>query len=328
MAGSLFPSDQSGVFWTAVGMIGLVFFGITLSLITDGGMGGWTVKEGASDMEIGEARIQALSLELDRLHRLEEERNAEQEFSAELLGRIEVLVARTVEVEELEVGVELEKEAIERIGKEYDGYQLAYRDWLWQDALRRRFDELTSKDGKVYKGMSITKVTAEGIGIRHDSGAANIPARLLPKKLRDELLLDLVESQRLIDERREAELAAIKKRREAKAPKPKPPTPRRITRTPSGRARDVAERPQVIMALREQIAGLAGRLSQLRQDLEEARMRASGAGKARSAPGSLETWGGRKARLARIEARAEAQISVLRMRLREIDPSYRTPQDR
>ena len=314
------------------GMIVLVLFGVSVSLVVDSGtrvLGG-EKQSGASIAAIAEGRLRGLEAELERLQQAEHTHAGRKVVSAQLLEVIQVLAKQTVEVEELEAAVETQREWITKGADEFRVYQVEYRNRLWRKAVGRKFEVLTCQDQRVFRGVSISEVSAEGIRIQHESGAAILPVLVLPATLRGELMLDLVESQGVINARREAEMAAAKKRREARN-QPVVPKPDRSRPRPNRREQDPVvdsvDRVE-ILTLRQQISVMEARLTGLESELGNARSRARGSGRSRSAPGSLETWDERASRLARVKVRAELQLAQLQDRLWVIDESYREERKR
>lgn len=51
----------------------------------------------------------------------------------------------------------------------------------------KKFETLTTVDGKIYKGVIVTKVLPDGITIRHESGARLIPFEKLPLVIQNQL---------------------------------------------------------------------------------------------------------------------------------------------
>ena len=82
----MFPADQSGLWGLVLSMVGLILFGVTVTLVVDGDLtlGGADASSDAGELEEQEATLLALGLELERLQQLEQDSGERNRISAEL----------------------------------------------------------------------------------------------------------------------------------------------------------------------------------------------------------------------------------------------------
>jgi predicted RNase H-like nuclease (RuvC/YqgF family) len=62
---------------------------------------------------------------------------------------------------------------------DYSRYRTRFLDWTWQAAVGESIGSLRTLDGRDYHNAVISRVTADGIEIRHDHGVARIGSGLL-----------------------------------------------------------------------------------------------------------------------------------------------------
>ena len=171
--------------------------------------------------------------------------------------------------------------------------------------------------------MKIKSINALGLSFTDESGPKRIDYQELPQEMRDYYQFgeEEAEAARARELEIEKGVADRIKKGEAKAEIARP------NRREQDPVVDSVDRVE-ILTLRQQISVMEARLTGLESELGNARSRARGSGRSRSAPGSLETWDERASRLARVKVRAELQLAQLQDRLWVIDESYREERKR
>lgn len=100
---------------------------------------------------------------------------------------------------------ELEK-GVSALREEWEDYKNRYRAQVREAAVGTRMPELRTADGKVFKAVEISKVTAIGVDIRHQDGLGRVSFEQLPPELQD--LYQFDKAQMLAEASREEEARA------------------------------------------------------------------------------------------------------------------------
>lgn len=194
------------------GVIGLImalivllgFGGLSILALEDGGQGGGKslaaiVRDNEREIQASRSRIEIGDVTLARVPRLKEVSEnlaAAKERNNVLSTGISSMVANAGG---LEKGVAALKE-------EWEDYKNRYRAQVREAAVGTKMPELRTADGKVFKEVEISKVTAIGVDIRHQDGLGRVGFELLPPELQD--LYQFDKAQMIAEASREEETRA------------------------------------------------------------------------------------------------------------------------
>ena len=80
--------------------------------------------------------------------------------------------------------------AIAALEHEFADYRAKVRDHVWREAVGQQIGTLITRSGREYRQVSIRRVTAMGLEIRHQDGSARIPVADLSQTLHDRFAWD------------------------------------------------------------------------------------------------------------------------------------------
>jgi hypothetical protein len=246
----------------------------------------------------------------------------------------EPLLGQGASLKELQNGSEDREDRIEALLEEketvaaalsvsvtaFGEYQAQYRQQIRSDAAGEKYAELVSLDGRIFQNVTIGRVSAAGIDIRHSKGTL----RLLPDELppswqerfqwKEEEVADHLKKE--LARQRQHDQFVDRKTKEANPP-PAPVKP--APKEKKGKVAANLPNPEV-EALRQAVIDARQRLLHARSEASRARSEAA-TSKGRSVPGSLETWAERAQRMEASSARLHAQYMSARGRLATIAPN-------
>lgn len=314
--------EQSGMVGMLVGIIVLVFVGIFLSLMMDKRFS--FTKKGNSLVElIAEEKV------------LFDETTSELARTREKWVReYEPLLGQGASLKELQDSSQDRERRIEALQEEraavlagldaavdtYSEYQGRYRQQVRSDAAGEKHPELVSLDGRIFRNVTIGRVWAAGIDIRHSEGTL----RLLPNELppswqerfqwKEEEVVGQLEKERA----RQHQHDQFVDQKAKAASTPLPP----VKAEPSVKKGKIpANQPDPeVEGLRQAVADARQRLQQARSEASRARSEAASS-KGRSVPGSLETWAERAQRMEAASAKLHSQYMSARGKLATIAPN-------
>ncbi|MEK7952629.1 hypothetical protein [Luteolibacter soli] len=288
-------SDQSGTVGFLVGIIVLVFAGICFSMMVDKR---FKFATGKADLE---AAILDEGHQLEDLRRQEktardelEQRGRLKDQPAELEKAKQAASSTTEQLKELRAQQASLAEAVKAEKSEFAAYRTTYRKQLRQAAAGEKLPELQVMSGKVYRDVTIRRVTATGMEVSHAQGSSSIAAD------------DLADSWRERFQWNAEEIAAALEEEKANEPKPDArPVPVKQQKpekgfSPAKQAQQDAEKK--FASLRRDMAEAKRRLDRAETEVSRARNEAL-TNKGKTVPGSLETW---PERITRLEAASEA----------------------
>ena len=305
-----------------VGIIVLVFAGIFFSLMADKRFSFSKNRNSISGL-VAEERQELESLKT-QLAKTREEWTREYE---PLLGQGDSLVKLTGDCKAGKRRLEALKEERDAISSEvkaaldaFDDYQGRYRQQVRSEAAGEKFPELISRSGRVFKNVTIIRVSAAGIEIRHEEGSSRLsPDDLAPlwseRFQWDEGELERqLKNERLREERHGRFVEEESNKADAPLPPPKP--------TKSKKDKKEEENPNDVRVeiLRQAVIDSRHRLNQARTEASRARMEAR-SNKGRSVPGSLETWAERATRMETASIKLHAQYMSARGKLAAVAPN-------
>jgi hypothetical protein len=315
-------NDNSGMVGFLVGIIILVFAGIFFSLLAD-------KRFSFSSNRISlESTIRDEKVELDSLKsRLETAREHWRKHCEPLSSQgdsvSEVaasLRANQARVKGLREEVTAAKAELATVTEDYEEYRSRYRQQVRGAASEEQLGELKSRTGRTYTNVTIRKVSAAGIEIRHDQGIS----RLLPEELdpawherfqwtRDEVTKTLEEEKarqdrhnRFVDQKNAASAGPEEKPRKSNS-KPK-------------RAKKETKADPRLAGLREEVRETRSRYMSAQSEASRARSEAS-MNRGKSVPGSLETWSERAIRMESAAGRLRSQYMAARGKLAAMAPT-------
>lgn len=303
-------NEQSGTVGFLIGIIVLVFVGIAFSLLVDKrfrfSSGRATLEETVQDQK---RIVERMEGRLETLRREWEKEVRPFEGQAEEIKITRETVRSTAgELVRLQERRKLLEEQILSADKAFRDYRTGYRKQVRLAAAGEELGELSSRGGRTYQGVTITRVIPEGMEIRHSHGIS----RLRPE--------DLAPSWQERFQWHPEELQ-------------KPPVPAKapeavVAEVP---AEEAAEDP--VSPEEQAAAAEARKLAALRRDVTEARRFASKAeaelararsesrnARGASVPGSLETWADKVRRLESTAAKFQAQLATARGKLAAAAP--------
>lgn len=303
-------SDQSGTVALLVGIIVLVFAGICFSLMADKR---FKFSSGKADLEAAitdeRVRLEALRRQTE-IARDEYEEKARRANQPALMDKARQAVSTTgdrirelrTQLADLTKGVEAEKAA-------FAEYRVRFRKQIRQAAVGEKLPQLEMAGGKVFQGVTIRRVTADGMEVSHSEGSL----RLRPE--------DLADSWRQRFQWGADDLAL--------APKPKPVAEKPEEKKTSGRQEPVkqeqaksgaAEKPNKELGnARRDVSEARRRLERAELDVSRVRAEAEKSN-VKTVPGSSESW---NERIKRLEDGCDAfrsQYMEARGRLAKVSP--------
>ncbi len=313
-------SDNSGMVGFLVGIIVLVFAGILFSLMADKRFS-FSSSKISLEQQIAEEKTELESvkarLESARKHWREEceplsgQGSAAQSIAAEVK-------ANTARLAALPAEKDAAKAELSAATASFEDYRSRYRQQARAAAVGEHLDELKSRSGKVYKDVTIRRVSSTGLEIRHEHGPATLQPEDLDATWQDRFQWSREEIAKARDEQRanqERHDQAVGGSREDDAGKPASPAAapnvNPATASPGG---------EKLQTLREQLIEARTRYRTAQSEASRARIEASGSGRDRSPPGSLETWSQRATRLESAASKLRGQYMTARGKLSAAAP--------
>ena len=175
-------SRGPGVIGMLFAILVLVGFGLLFTLVFDESGGGKSLAAVIRDNRVRIASDRsALEIGEARLAKAGEYREAEAKLS-EIGSKIGFLRTRIAE-EETEAVTVRERIAVSK--ERFEDYKNEYRAFVRTEAEGSKLDSLETGDGKTFANVSIRKVTAVGIDIRHRDGLTRIEYEELPEEMQD-----------------------------------------------------------------------------------------------------------------------------------------------
>ena len=308
-------SDHSATIAFLVGIVVLVFAGIVFSLLVDKrfkfssgrAVLGDEVNDGALQLEKLKFRIDVSKEQWRK--QVQPLAGQEQQLKA-LSGDVLVSGEKLGELRERWVSLNDEVTAGNRLFRDYRD---EYRRQARSAANGEKLAELTSLSGRTYNDVTISRVTVDGLEIRHAEGIS---------RLRPEDLDDSWHDRFQWSPEEQAEVPEA----------PKPPVsgdPDPAGKPESGLPETIAEQEEAkkLAGLRREVSEALRFLDKAEAELARARAEA-GAKRGRSVPGSLETWAEKVKRMESLNAKFREQYVAARAKLAAAapdDPLLRMP---
>jgi hypothetical protein len=314
-------SDQSGMVGFLVGIIVLVFVGIGFSLVVDKR---FRFSSGKAELQ---QTITDEKHQLDTLRRQTDfARKGHQEKSQPLmdqpaeLEKVKLAASTSAgRVKELREQQAALKDSVEADKSAFAEYRATFRKQARQAAAGEKLAQLEVIGGKVYRDVTIRRVTSAGMEVVHSQGVL----RLSPDDLGDswhqrfqwdaEETAETVHGEKAAADQHEKQVEKqLQGRQEpVKQEKPEPEL------SPEKLAKQEADKK--LASLRREVTDAKRRLE--RAEMEASRARSdSMSSRARSVPGSLETWGERITRLESATEAFRSQYMAARGRLATVAP--------
>jgi hypothetical protein len=315
-------SDNSGMVGFLVGIIVLVFAGILFSLMADKRFRFSNnrisiedqVAEGANELADAKTRLENLR----KTWRESYEPLASQGNSAQTAAAaVKAGEARLAALREEKTAAAA---AVSAATLAFDDYTGRYRVQVRGAAVGEKLPELKSRSGKVYKDVTIRKVSAAGIEILHEHGNS----RLLPEDLEPSWherfqwsraeVLKVLEDERLRQERHNQLV-------DGGGDDANPPGKGSGKPKPKDKDKDKAEpEDSKLQDLREEVMQTRNRYLAAQNEAIRARSEADGYNRGKSVPGSLETWAQRASRLEGVASKLRGQYMTARGKLAALAP--------
>ena len=317
----LSTDDHSGVFSFMLGIIVLVMAGVGLSIVVDK-----RLKYSSGSVKFEKEMV----LETSELEGL----IARREDAARHLGEAEKrhgsgIATGGVGPEEmetmkewksvLEVTQERLRESIIKLDKDFAEYRTDYLRRMRQSAIGESLGNITLRNGREYKQVTINQVTDVGLEIRHADGIARIKASDLDKKMHDRFQWTDVYRRKILKSETEIQIdvSGGEVERGAEAPAETSGHTTSVERRLASRgASEAAELP----SLRRAVSDWRRRVEKLSADRAEAQSRASYGNQA-SVPGRLETWTARSDRIGNELVRAQGALTLAEANLTAVAPN-------
>lgn len=311
-------NEQSGTVGFLVGIIVLVFAGIVFSLLADKrfkfSSGKASLEENVND---GKRQVAKLEARLEASKELWKKRVQPLEKQPDELkaaaDRARETGSRLVSLRQRLKAVEAELLAADDA---FRGYRDQYRKQVRLAAIGEELPELQARGGRTYSKVTVTRVTADGVDFKHSQGIS----RLRPEDL-DESWLERFQWHP--EEQPKAAPAVPAPQVVAVEPAGKPSEE---TLSPEEGAKEAAEKK--LAGLRRDVGEALRFLQKAEGELARARAEAQ-TNRARSVPGSLETWADKVKRMESLAEKFRAQYVAARGKLATAapdDPLLRTPE--
>jgi hypothetical protein len=310
-------SDNSGMVGFLVGIIVLVFAGIVFSLMADKRFRFSSSKISLEEKiteEKHELETIKSQLETSRKHwrdhcePLASQGSAAQSASADVKASAARLAGLRGEKGAAEA-------AVTAATANFDEYRNQYRQQVRAAAAGQQLAELRSRTGRVYKNVTIRKVTAAGIEIRHDEGNTRLLAEDLDASWHDRFQWTRDEVAKTLDDERARQERHNQFVEEARDDAATPPPPVKSTTSKPPNPGD-----EKLQVLREEVIEARNRYRSAQSEATRARIEAGSSGRGRSVPGALETWAERAARMETAAAKLRSQYMSARGKLAAVAP--------
>lgn len=303
-------NEQSGTVGFLVGVIVLVFVGIAFSLLVDKrfrfSSGKASLEETVQDqkriVERMEGRLETL--------RGEWKKNVQpfEGQAQEMKTTRETVRSTAGELVRLRERRKLLEEQILSSDEAFRTYRTEYRKQVRLAAAGEELGELSSRVGRRYQGVTINRVTPEGMEIRHSQGIS----RLRPE--------DLDPSWQERFQWHPEELAKPPVPPEEPEPAVVTAMPEEIEEAPvSPEEQAAAEEARKLAVLRRDVTEARRYVNKAEAELARARNESRNA-RGASVPGSLETWAAKISRLESMTAKFHAQLATARGKLAAAAP--------
>lgn len=303
-------NEQSGTVGFLVGIIILVFAGIFFSLLADKrfkfSSGKASLEESVGD---GKRHIAKLEAQLEASKELWKKKVQPLEKQPEALKAAADLAresgSRLVSLRQRLKAAEAELLAVE---KDFRAYRDQYRKQVRMAAIGEELPELQSLGGRTYSQVTVTRVTADGVDFKHSQGIG----RLGPNDL------DAAWVERF----------QFHPEEQPKAAPPVAIAPVVVNVQPAGKPRDEKGSPapdpkeeaaKKLAGLRRDVTEALRFLQKAEGELGRARTEAQNS-RARSVPGSLETWEDKVKRMESLAEKFRAQYNAARAKLATVAP--------
>jgi hypothetical protein len=303
-------NEQSGTVGFLVGIIILVFAGIFFSLMADKrfkfSSGKASLEESLSD---GKRHIAKLEVQLEASKELWKKKVQPLERQPEAYKAAADLAlesaSRLVSLRQRVTAAEAELLAVE---EGFRAYRDQYRKQVRMAAVGEQLPELQSLSGRTYSEVTVTRVSVDGVDFKHSHGIG----RLAPD--------DLDESWR--------ERFQFHPEEKPKVAPPVVKAPTLVSVQPTGKPASVKESPapdpkvaaeKKLAALRRDVSEALRFLQKAEGELSRAQSEARNS-KARSVPGSLETWDEKVNRMESLAEKFRGQYNAARAKLAAVAP--------
>ena len=313
-------SDNSGMVGFLVGIIVLVFAGIVFSLMADKRFRFSSNKisleeriaEEHHDLEVCKTRLETARQHWrENCEPLAAQGTSVQSAAAGLKAGEVRLAALREEKEGIAAGLSAATLAL-------DDYRSRYRQQVRGAAAGEQIAELKSRSGRIYKDVTIRKVSVTGMEIRNDQGIS----RLLPEDLdpawHERFQWDRDEAAKSLDEEKARQDRHNQLMEDSRDDDPDPIPVVKPSKPGKTKEADPAE--AKIQSLREEVIEARSRYRNAQSEAMRARSEASGSPRGRSVPGSLETWGDRAKRLESATVKLRSQYMAARGKLATLAP--------
>ncbi|WP_367875136.1 hypothetical protein [Luteolibacter sp. Populi] len=315
-------SDNSGMVGFLVGIIVLVFAGIVFSLMADKRFRFSSNKisleeriaEEHHDLETCKIRLETARQHWrENCEPLAAQGNSIQSASAGVKAGEARVAALRQEKETAVAGLSAATLALEE-------YRNRYRQQVRGAAAGEQIPELKSRSGRIYKDVTIRKVSVAGMEIRHDQGIS----RLLPEDLdpawherfqwnRDEVI-------KMLDEEKARQDRHNQLMEDSKDDDPDPVPVVKPSKPGKTKEKEPDPAEAKIQSIREEVLEARNRYRNAQSEAMRARSEASNSARGRSVPGSLETWGDRASRLESATVKLRSQYMAARGKLATLAP--------
>jgi hypothetical protein len=311
----LSADEHPGIFSFLVGLSVLVMAGVALSLLVDrkfkfsnhANVIRQEISLNASEIEELESRKEKRARELsESSHKLRAASLAHQGNAREL----DALDQRQAKLDGSRGELLRQIAALE---SGFSSYRSEYRRKARERAVGEKLGDLVLSGDRRYLQATIARVTDVGLEIRHEHGFARIQFPDLAPELQDRFQWDGEARRQRLNEEVEN---VTGKTAQAAGQQVSKASPSNENRTPRGKA---LEETDVPMALRQKVIAWKAKVSKLHGEKLEADSRARYGSQA-SAPGSLETWSAKAARLGLELTRARAALAIAKSELAEVAP--------
>lgn len=321
---SLAPDDNSGIVTYLVGLTVLVLSAVGLSILVDKRFSfSSDVKDLEGEISDNARVIDELTIARDRKSELLSSGDDTQVANGREYKHLKS-AAKTFEQERgtLQNQADILNQDIAEISSSFSSYRSAYREKVWRGAIGEALGEVRLKDGRVFRDVSITKVTEVGLEVRHEHGFARLQGPDLSQELQYRFQWNDEERRQRLQQ--ELALQASIGRPVEVTPEPRS---RRSSNARAARHHRAGSSSEEIAEQRRLVVGWRKKVSTLRSEKRQADRNAR-SGRAVSVPGSLETWPAKSSRLGRDLSKAQAALASAKGKLAAMsprDPALREP---
>lgn len=305
-------NEQSGTVGFLVGIIILVFAGIFFSLLADKrfkfSSGKASLEENVGD---GKRHIAKLESQLEASKELWKKKVQPLERQPEALkaaaDQVRESGSRLVSLRQRLKAAEAELLAVE---EGFRAYRDQYRKQVRLAAIGEELPELQSRGGRTYFQVTVTRVTADGVDFKHSQGIG----RLGP----DDLDPSWVERFQLHPEELPKEAPPVVKAPTVVTTVQPAGRPGNERVSPAPDPKEEADKK--LAALRRDVSEALRFLQKAEGELSRARSEAQNS-RARSVPGSLETWADKVKRMESLTEKFRGQYVAARGKLAAVAPN-------